>query len=107
MAVGQDIHGLQGGVGSYFAPSPMFQYWNGGFIDKKFKTTGFTVNATVPVTKNSSAMVGWSTSHLSSSYKFDNNTANSFDSDLGNRCYYIYIAGYSLSLLKLTTVCSL
>jgi len=107
MAVGQDIHGLQGGVGSYFAPSPMFQYWNGGFIDKKFKTTGFTVNATVPVTKNSSAMVGWSTSHLSSSYKFDNNTANSFDSELGKRRQNIYSAGYSLNLSKRTSMYAL
>lgn len=107
MAVGQDIHGLQGGVGSYFAPSPLFQYWEGGYIDKKFKTTGFTLNATMPVGKNGSFMAGWATSRLSSSYKFDNNTDSSFDSKLGKRRQNIYSAGYSQNLSKRTLVYAL
>lgn len=107
MAVGQDIHGRQSGLGSYFAPSPQFQYWSGGYIDKKFKTTGVTLNATVPVSHNSSAIVGWSTSRLSSSYKFDNNTENSFDSKLGKRRQNVYSAGYSLNLSKRTSLYAL
>jgi len=106
-AVGQDIHGRQSGLGSYFAPSPEFQYWEGGYIDKNFKTTGFTVNATIPVGQNGSAMVGWSTSRLSNSYKFDNKTNSSFDSDLGKRRQNVYSAGYSYNLSKRTSAYAL
>src|SRR5690625_7644857 len=104
MAVGQDIHGRQSGLGSYFAPSPQFQYWRGGYIDKKFKTTGVTLNATVPVSHNSSAIVGWSTSRLSSSYKFDNNTENSFDGKLGKRRQVGYGGGFGLYLSTSTSL---
>lgn len=97
VAVGQDINGRQSGLGS-FATSPDFKYWNSGYT-KNFKTTGFTINATVPVNAASSAIVGWSTSRASSSF---NNTYN-----LAKRQQNIYSTGYSYNLSKRTSLYAL
>lgn len=98
MAVGQDINGRQSGLGSYFAPSPTFTYWNSGYI-QDFKTTGFTINATVAVSPASSAMVGWSLLRASSSF----NNAYSLDKRQQNT----YSAGYSYNLSKRTSLYAL
>lgn len=97
MAVGQDINGRQSGLGS-FAPAPAFTYWNGGYTPN-FKTTGFTINATVPVNAVSSAIVGWSLSRASSAF---NSAYN-----LGKRQQNIYSAGYSYNLSKRTSLYAL
>lgn len=97
VAVGQDINGRQSGYGSY-GPAPEFTYWNSGYI-KNFKTTSFTINATVPITPESSAMLGWSVSRASSAF---NNTYN-----LDKRLQNIYSAGYSYNLSKRTTLYAL
>jgi len=97
MAVGQDINGRQSGLGSY-APAPAFKYWNSGYTPD-FKTTGFTVNATVPVNAVSSAMVGWATSRASSSFNKRY--------DLAKRQQNIFSAGYSYNLSKRTTLYAL
>lgn len=97
VAVGQDINGRQSGFGSY-VPSPAFTYWNSGYT-KDFKTTGFTINATVPITPASSAMAGWSVARASSSF---NSTYN-----LDKRQQNIYSAGYSYNLSKRTTLYAL
>lgn len=94
VAVGQDINGRQSGLGSD-APSPAFTYWNSGYT-RDFKTTSFTINATVPVNAVSSAMVGWSISRASSG--FDN--AYNLDKRLQN----IYSAGYTYNLSKRTSL---
>lgn len=97
MAVGQDINGRQSGLGS-FAPSPLFTFWNAGYIPD-FKTTGFTINATVPINPASSAIVGWSVSRASSSF----NEAYG----LGKRQQSVYSAGYSYNLSKRTSLYAL
>lgn len=97
VAVGQDINGRQSGLGS-FATSPDFKYWNSGYT-KNFKTTGFTINATVPVNAASSAIVGWSTSRASKAF---NDTYN-----LDKRQQNIYSAGYSYNLSKRTSLYAL
>lgn len=98
MAVGQDINGRQSGLGTYFAPSPAFTYWNSGYV-KDFKTTGFTVNATVPINVVSSAMLGWSMVRASSSF---NNAYN-----LDKRQQNTYSAGYTYNLSKRTSLYAL
>lgn len=97
LAVGQDINGRQSGFGSY-APSSDFAFWNSGYT-KDFKTTSFTINATVPITPASSAMVGWSVSRASSAFN------NAYDLD--KRQQNIYSAGYSYNLSKRTTLYAL
>lgn len=98
VAVGQDINGRQSGLGTYFAPSPAFTSWSSGYT-KDFKTTGFTINATVPVGKAGSLMAGWSLSRASSSF----NKAYNLDKRQQN----IYSAGYSYNLSKRTTLYAL
>jgi len=97
VAVGQDINGRQSGYGSY-VDLPEFTYWNSGYTPD-FKTTSFTINATIPVGAAASAMVGWSISRASSGF---NDAYN-----LGKRNQNIYSAGYSYNLSKRTSLYAL
>ncbi|WP_127811947.1 porin [Bordetella avium] len=94
MAVGQDINGRQSALSSY-VPNSAFKTWNSGYT-RDFKTSSFTINATVPVGAVSSAMVGWSISRASSGF------SNAYN--LEKRQQNIYSAGYSYNLSKRTSL---
>lgn len=93
VAVGQDINGRQSELSAYLS-NPSFASWNSGFT-KDFKTTSFTVNATVAVGTASSAMLGWSLSSASRNFK------NAYQLDRGQQ--NIYSAGYTYNLSKRTS----